>query len=128
MYKFWKGLNAFRLSDYGKVFRQAEKVPIDYYQWIEPDNAYQLGYFVGNSILVLLNTREVPNSIEIVDLLEGTWKQIVNSENINYLNGVDAPKKYRTLTGGNVYLIELDPVGIAICMKRFILTPTLTLI
>ena len=75
MHAFWRGLNAFRLSEVGKVFRVAEPVDEGYYAWILPDDESQLGYIVDESILVLLNPGNSEGMFEF-DLPEGNWQLI----------------------------------------------------
>ena len=76
MVAFWKGLNAFRLSPYGKVFRVSERMPENYYQWILPEDKSMLGYIVDNKVLVLINAGNTNNTFEKVSIPNGHWKLI----------------------------------------------------
>ena len=101
MLSFWKGMNAFRQSEYGKVFRVANAVPTDYYQWITPADQSMLGYVVCEKILVLLNAGEGANRFAGFTLPEGSWKLIATSDQIDSINGLKANKTtLAQLTGG----------------------------
>lgn len=106
MYTFWQGLNRFRLSERGKVFRQAESVPEDYYQWIEPDNQYLLGYIVDKKVMVLINIYDHPLEIT-VDIPKGKWMLIGNQEGVNHEEGVEDQAEFMTLTGGKTQAFML---------------------
>ncbi|CAE7887267.1 pulA [Symbiodinium microadriaticum] len=88
MLAFWKGMNTFRLSDYGKVFRVSDPVPEGYYQWITPENQAQLGYIVNDKILVLLNADSKANTFSEVSVPSGNWKLIANNNQVDHVIGV----------------------------------------
>lgn len=112
MHAFWRGLNHFRLSDAGKVFRVADSVANNYYQWIETVNPYQLGYVVDNQVLVLINTGSNIHDFPEVNFPSGTWKLIGNNDAFDHKNGVkDASKKLQSIKGGASYTIELEGVS-----------------
>ncbi len=92
MLSFWKGMNAFRLSEYGEVFRIGETPEEGYYQWITPENQAQLGYIVDDQIMVLINADTVKNSFEGIDVPAGKWKLIATNEEIDHINGVAETK------------------------------------
>lgn len=117
MYEFWKGLIAFRLSEAGKVFRIKEKPEMDYYRWIEPQNSKLLGYFVNNSILVLLNTDTVPGRFSGVIFPEGQWRLIGNNERINHVQGISG-KKDSGLKGGRSHDLEMGPESLKIWIRH----------
>ncbi len=118
MYAFWKGLNAFRLSDYGKVFRVAERVPKGYFQWITPANEALLGYMVDEQILVLLNAEEKANTFTNIKLPEGNWKLIANTKEIDHVNGVRDREELSSLTGGQSIRIGMEPTSLRIWVKE----------
>jgi pullulanase len=108
MHAFWRGLNRFRLSDYGKVFRIAEKPDSGYYRWIDTPNPYQLGYCVDNQVLVLINSGSHDHDFTKVDFPEGSWKLIANNNGIDHEMGVkDKASMLEKLKGGRSYPIEL---------------------
>lgn len=114
MLAFWSGMNAFRLSEYGAVFRIAEKPADDYYQWITPKDDRALGYIVDGKILVLLNTSEEAFTFVIDDLPKGDWKLIGNNNGINHVDGVKDKKKFTNLKGGKSHQIEVPALGLKI--------------
>ena len=91
MYKFWRGLNNFRLSEKGKVFRQTTSTE-NYYQWIEPENKGLLGYLVDNKVLVVMNVGDAAAPISF-ELPAGNWKLVGNNLGFDH-NGIskDGPK------------------------------------
>ena len=117
MYQFWKGLNHFRLSDYGKAFRIAYRPPENYYQWIEPENKHLLGYIVDAKILVLLNTANQAHIFEVPQLPAGKWKLIGNSTAVD-IKGVKDKKGLMRLKGNKSYTIEVEKEGLKIWVKE----------
>jgi pullulanase len=107
MYRFWQGLNRFRLSEYGEVFRQAEAVPDGYYRWIDTINPYQLGYIVDNRVFVLINTGGEPHDWDHVFLPEGKWKLVGTVKGIDHEKGIKGAKNLRTLEGGKAHSFRL---------------------
>jgi pullulanase/glycogen debranching enzyme len=119
MYAFWRGLNRLRLSETGKIFRNATALPKDYYQWIEPENLYQLGYVIDNKVFVLLNIEEKANVFANITLPAGRWKLIGNNQGINHLQGVkDANKNLTRLEGGKPYTIAMPATGLKIWVRE----------
>ncbi len=114
MYEFWRGMNAFRLSEYGEVFRVAEAVPEDYYRWITPEDKSLLGYVVDEKVLVLLNAGEAPNRFENIDLPPGEWRLIADTNAIDHVNGVEADPAKQMLNGGQPLSIELEGTALMI--------------
>ena len=105
MQAFWKGMNEFRLSEYGKVFRIAAQPNDDYYQFIAPEQESVLGYIVDGKVLVLLNASDKSFNFEVSNLPEGNWKLIANNNTVN-INGVkDNSKKIK---GGQSQTIKID--------------------
>ena len=97
MHAYWRGLIHFRRSEQGQVFRIGGTTPpADYYQWIEPEHPYLLGYVVDQQILVLANTDTETLTFEDIALPEGTWRLIANGDVVNHQNGVEGP----ALSGG----------------------------
>ncbi|MCI5082041.1 MAG: alpha-amylase family glycosyl hydrolase [Saprospiraceae bacterium] len=118
MYAFWRGLNRFRLSEMGKVFRVAEQPEDGYYQWLTPNNKRYLGYMVAEKVLVLLNASEEAYTFELIDLPKGKWKLIGNNQAIDHINGVKDKKAIQELRGGTPYKIELPGKGLKIWVRE----------
>ena len=114
MHAFWKGLNAFRLSEYGRVFRVRDAVPDGYYAWITPSDERLLGYMVDDKVLVLLNAGLEANRFERVRFSEGDWKLIGTTEGLNHIDGVSGKRSYRKVEGGNVLDIDMEPTSLLI--------------
>ena len=109
MYEFWRGLNRFRLSIYGEVFRQRDSVPDGYYRWVDTENPYQLGYIVNNTVFVLINTGSHTHGWENVHLPEGRWRLIGNNEAFDHIKGVkEKNKDLQQLDGGQSHSFELE--------------------
>lgn len=108
MYAFWRGLNHFRLSELGQVFRVADSMGDDYYRWVETENPYQLGYIVADKIFVLINTGSHSHEWKDVVLPDGTWRIIANNGGIDHVKGVKEKKALKQLKGGQSYTFELE--------------------
>lgn len=117
MYAFWRGLNRFRLSEYGKVFRVAEAVSDDYYRWVDTVNPYQLGYIVDNRIFVLINTGSEFHDWDQVVLPEGKWRLIGNIDGIDHQKGVKDKKEYMNLEGGKPLAFRLSGTDLKIWVR-----------
>lgn len=117
MYAFWKGMNEFRMSEYGKVFRQSKAVPEGYFQWILPDQESMLGYIVDEKVFVLLNAGDTENEFNDVSLPEGKWKLIATNREVN-INGVKSEKKLKSLTGGKTMSFTMKPESLRIWVKE----------
>ncbi|HMQ81386.1 MAG TPA: alpha-amylase family glycosyl hydrolase [Saprospiraceae bacterium] len=118
MYAFWKGMNAFRLSEYGKVFRVNQAVPDDYYQWITPGDESLLGYIVDNQVMVLLNAGQQSNTFSGIAIPEGNWKLIANTNEVNHLKGVNAPKGLMNIKGGKSVDIQMEATSLLIWVRE----------
>jgi pullulanase/glycogen debranching enzyme len=118
MHAFWKGMNAFRLSDYGKVFRVSKSVPEDYYLWITPDEESMLGYVVDEKIFVLLNAGSENAKFTNIKLPDGNWKLIANNQQVDHVNGVKDKKKISELKGGENLHIEMEAESLRIWVKQ----------
>jgi len=101
MVEFWKNLIDLRLSDTGDIFRNADKVSEDYYQFIAPDNRELLGYVVDEKVAVLINTGDKKNTFRNFSLPAGIWHLSGSLDGLNP-NGISSPKASipKTLTGG----------------------------
>lgn len=117
MYSFWKGMNEFRMSDYGKVFRVAKSVKEEYYQWITPTAESQLGYIVDNKVFVLLNAGEEEATFKNIELPAGKWKLIANTKEVN-LKGVKDSRKLKTLSGGQSHSIQMEATSLRIWVNE----------
>ena len=117
MHAFWKGMNAFRLSEHGKVFRVSEPVDDQYYQWILPDDESLLGYVVDEKIFVLLNAGDNAYRFDDIQLPEGNWRLIANNEAVDHVNGVKDKKNMMRLVGGQSLSLELRAKGLMIWVR-----------
>jgi pullulanase len=113
MHAFWQGMNEFRLSEYGKVFRIAEQPASDYYQFIAPKQESVLGYIVDGKVLVLLNASDQPFKFEVENLPKGKWKLIANNNAVN-IKGVKDKAIFKTLVGGKSQDITVEGLGLKI--------------
>ncbi|MEM7550950.1 MAG: alpha-amylase family glycosyl hydrolase [Bacteroidota bacterium] len=119
MHAFWRNLNKFRLSEYGKVFRVSESVPENYYQWITPEDESMLGYIVNNKVFVLLNAGQNKSTFKEVSLPEGNWKLIATTNEVDHEKGVvDAPKKLDKLKGGRKMDFEMEETSLMIWVNE----------
>jgi pullulanase len=118
MLAFWKGMNAFRNSERGQVFRKAEAVSDDYYQFVSPSSESQLGYLVDNKVFVLLNAGQDPATFTDITLPEGKWKLIANTEAINHQKGVKNGGKHERLVGNTSYSIDMSATSLLIWTKE----------
>jgi pullulanase/glycogen debranching enzyme len=115
MQKFWKGLNEFRSSSYGEVFR-VDSASDDYYQFILPENEGQLGYLVDDRVLVLLNPSKIQGYFDTPMLKEGLWQLVGTKQGIS-LRGMKHARIPQRLYGGQGYSINLNPGDIAIWVR-----------
>lgn len=118
MYRFWRGLNQFRLSEYGQVFRQSDRVPEGYYQWIAPEMKHLLGYIVDNQVMVMINTGEHAHTFNQVMIPAGNWKLIGNNTGIDPVKGVKDGPAFRQLRGGHTRDIVMPPVSLKIWVRE----------
>ncbi|MDX2284004.1 MAG: alpha-amylase family glycosyl hydrolase [Bacteroidia bacterium] len=109
MYAFWRGLNRFRMSSYGQVFRVAEAVPAGYYRWVDTVNPYQLGYIVADKVFVLINTGSLAHDWEHVVLPAGTWRLVGGNAGFDHVHGIKDPHHaYERLQGGQQLSFRLE--------------------
>ena len=113
MYAFWRGMNRFRLSETGKVFRVSEAVDDNYYRWIPPEEKSLLGYLVDEKVLVLLNAGRESYTFEQVELPEGNWKLIANNEKVDHVKGV-RETGFSKLKGGQSHNLTIPKEGLRI--------------
>ncbi len=118
MYAFWKGMNAFRLSEYGKVFRVSEAVGDDYYQWITPTEESMLGYIVDNKVMVLLNAGPQSRIFERVSIPKGNWKLVANTKEVNHVDGVKDDRNLMELKGGQQMDIQMEGSALLIWVRE----------
>jgi hypothetical protein len=100
MQAFWQGLNTFRNSPKGQIFRQAKTVSSDYYRFILPENNQLMGYVVDNQVFVLLNVSDQVQQFKSITLPEGNWKLVCNGFEFNHTNGVKGEQK--NVKGGKI--------------------------
>ncbi len=114
MLAFWRGLNEFRRSRHGEVFRVAEPVPEGYYRWILPPEEGMLGYFVDERVLVLLNAEEKVNYFNDIRLPPGNWRLIANSDAVDIREGVRDRRELMNLPGGISVAVRMEPSSLFI--------------
>ncbi len=117
MYNFWKGMNAFRMSSYGEVFRVAEAVPEGYYTWIAPADKSMLGYCVDDKVVVLINAGQKVNAFENVQFPEGQWKLIATTDAVNHKKGVRGPRGLKHIRGNKTITVDMKPTSLYIWVK-----------
>ncbi len=117
MHAFWRGLNQFRLSDYGRVFRVSEPVDDDYYTWLLPKEESQLGYMVDGKVLVLLNPGDNIAFYPEVQLPAGTWRLIGKMDQIDHEKGV-RHSLMKDLEGGKGYSLSAEPRSLWIWVRK----------
>lgn len=118
MYDFWKGLNAFRLSAFGKVFRVKETVPKDYYQWILPDDKSMLGYIVDNKVMVLINAGNTKSKFEKISVPNGDWQLMGTNEKITSFDNIKTSNNLMIIKEAKQTDISLDKTSIQIWVKK----------
>lgn len=120
MLNFWKGLNAFRLSEYGQIFRNAERIPEQYYRFLAPDdNNAVLGYFVDEACMVLINAGTEPFEFTDVTFPDGRWRLIADIEGVDHSNGIRrGDRGLRNPKSGRSYNVELEGGDFRIWIKR----------
>jgi len=99
MYHFWKGLIEFRKSEYGKVFKNTDRIPEGYYQFITPENSSLLGYFVDNKVLVLMNVSDSKATFEDIKMPDGKWKLIGGNITVSHKKGIKTQGQKSTIKG-----------------------------
>lgn len=117
MLEYWKGLIAFRKSDFGSFFRTPVHQDGAKYRWICPEDEKALGYILDEKIFVLINTAEYDFTFYVNELPAGKWKLIGNNEAFDHLNGVEGEAEQQTLYGGNL-AIRLPEEGIRVWVKE----------
>lgn len=117
MYQFWQGMNAFRLSDFGKVFRVSESVEDGYYNWITPKDESLLGYIVDQKVFILLNAGTSVAEFGDINLPEGKWKLIATNDKVDHINGIKKDS-YKNLKGGKPFNIKMKALNLKIWVKE----------
>ena len=115
MYEYWKGLIALRRSSYGRVLRKSETIPPGYIRWIEPDNPLLLGYVIGESIAVFVNTSDQVQTVAGLTLSEGEWTLVAAGDRAGMVP--IAGHAHTTLTGG-IHTIALAPFDVNIWIRK----------
>ncbi len=114
MYQFWRGMNHFRLSEHGAVFRNYLPVSNEYYQWITPYNKGLLGYIVNHQVIVAMNAGDYGDVLPLT-ISEGEWKCIANNFLVDHQLGV--PDEHHHLEAHNNYEIALGEAEFKIWVK-----------
>ena len=112
MLAFWKGMNAFRNSSFGEIFRVREAVEEGYYKWILPEDKSQLGYIVNGKIMVLINASQEERMFSGIQVPSGEWTLIGTTDEINHVDGVDGPRSIKMLRGESQINIEMEPTSL----------------
>ena len=119
MHAFWRGLNRFRLSEHGKVFRQAEAQPKGYYHWIDTENPYQLGYVVREKVLVLVNVGSELHSWPEFVFPPGQWKLIGSPAGVDHVKGIKiADRKLMRVSGGERREVSIQGPGFLMWVRE----------
>ncbi|WNJ21228.1 alpha-amylase family glycosyl hydrolase [Pontibacter sp. G13] len=118
MYAFWQGLNKFRLSEVGQIFRRSEPVDTSYYRWIDTVNPYQLGYLVDGQVLVLINTGGEDHDWDDVYLPEGTWKLVGDLSGFDHEAGVSPKDPDAKMQGGQMRDFRLAGPSFKVWIKE----------
>ena len=113
MYAYWQGLNKFRMSEVGKVFRQAEPIGEGYYTWVDTENPYQLGYIVDDKVFVLINTGSEAHDWNEVSLPSGTWTLVGDNTSFNHEEGLG-----ESIEGGDGLFFSLPGKGVRVWVKE----------
>lgn len=116
MYDWWKGLIRFRLSEEGKVFRQADVASRDRIKWVLPDNKALLGYMMDKSVLILTNVGDEADIFESVTLPEGNWTLIAHHGMFNVDSGFEVPEA--VIRGGQSVDLDAPPTSFRMWVKR----------
>ena len=115
MNDYWKGLIALRRSSAGKVFRIGDAVPAGYMQWIEGTDPMQLGYIVGGTVLVAVNTGDSRSTMSGLSLPPGRWMLVADGDRAG-----TAPipgKRDSMLRGGRTVSLFLPPTSVRVWMR-----------
>jgi pullulanase/glycogen debranching enzyme len=116
-FAFWKGLMEFRKSKYGQVFRNSERLPEGYYQFIAPENEGLLGYVVNGSVAVFMNAGDKADAFKNVTLPAGKWKLVGNINGVNTA-GVKDDAKLMKIDGGKAFDLNLSGADLKIWVKE----------
>jgi pullulanase/glycogen debranching enzyme len=115
MHAFWRGLNHFRNSSYGEVFRMGGATPDHHYEWFTPEDNRLLGYIAGNKVMVFLNAAPQSLSFEDIKVPDGKWKIIGNNDFIDHNKPYDRLKG--GFKGGNLN-VTLPPKSVMIWVNE----------
>lgn len=118
MLAFWKGMNAFRSGEAGKVFRIDGVLPEGYYQFYAPDDERLLGYMIDGKVLVLLNAGDEALTFPDLSLPSGAWRLIANNERVDHVNGVEDREDIMLLHGQHIQSIRIPAQGLYIWLKK----------
>ncbi|MCI4666874.1 MAG: alpha-amylase family glycosyl hydrolase [Bacteroidia bacterium] len=119
MHKFWRGLNRFRMSETGASLRIVGPAPMGYYEWLDTENPYQLGYMIDGKILVLINTGSNEHGWKNIRIPEGNWKLVGNNQGFDHENGVqDKDHWLEKLEGNKSYDFEMDGKNFKVWIKN----------
>jgi pullulanase len=119
MVKYWSALMELRkryllpMASF-QVGDAAAKQPIDAFEFFEPKNKAALGYMIEQKVLVLLNTGEDAEELEVT-LPSGIWKLEGNENAIALDAGFG--KYYEQVNGGQRN-IKLAPMSIQIWIRN----------
>lgn len=117
MYAFWRGLNHFRLSEYGHAFRQRERISDEYFRWYAPENKHLLGYVVNDEVMVLINTGDHAHTFYGWEAPAGNWRLIGNNTGVDPVLGVKDKKAFTKLRPGDSIDLEMPPTSLKIWVR-----------
>lgn len=113
MLDWWKGIIAFRNSEFGELFHIGEAVPEGHYQFITPDhNEGLLAYTVGNKVAVAINASTKEDLLELT-LPKGNWQLIATEIDFN-LKGIDS----NLVQGEQNQRLNMPEASLKIWVKR----------
>ncbi|MBI5646426.1 MAG: pullulanase [Ignavibacteriae bacterium] len=112
MNDYWSGLIALRRSAAGSVLRRGNAVPRGYIRWYEPADPKQLGYIVGDSIMVLVNTGATRANFDVPLLPTGQWLLVADGDQAGTepIGG----KVDSRITGGRPARLNVPPYSVRI--------------
>ncbi len=115
MLEFWKGLNAFRNSDVGKVFRISGPTPAGYYHFFDTRDEV-LGYTIHNQVMVFINVGRMGYRVKHISPPDGKWKLIGTNQKIDHIKGLPGYKALN-ISENQTINIDLPPQAVRIWIR-----------
>jgi hypothetical protein len=116
MNAYWKGLIALRNSAAGSVFRIGTAVPADYIQWIEPSDPMQLGYVIGATVFVLVNSSDKKTIVSDIRLPGTSWLLVADGDKAGTAPLTGRPDS--VLKGAGPFTVELPETSVKIWVRN----------